>query len=135
MEEYRSPTNDLIDRLVSKLTREDREILEEIEGLGDALVRGRISQAEAKAAEEALHRRMEHHPRHERDILSKVLELKAQGHEVIEQEHAKASADARRFEEMIHRAQKLEQAEGKDPRPDMMLREAVEVLRRGGEPT
>ena len=135
MEEYRSPTNDLIDRLVSKLTREDREILEEIEGLGDALVRGRISQAEAKAAEEALHRRMEHHPHHEGDILSKVLELKAQGHEVIEQEHAKASADARRFEEMIHRAQKLEQAEGKDPRPDMMLREAVEVLRRGGELT
>ena len=135
MEEYRSPTNDLIDRLVSKLTREDREILEEIEGLGDALVRGRISQEEAKAAEEAVHRRMEHHPRHEGDILSKVLELKAQGHEVIEQEHAKASADARRFEEMIHRAQKLEQAEGKDSRPNMMLREAVEVLRRGGELT
>ena len=135
MEEYRSPTNDLIDRLVSKLAREDREILEEIEGLGDALVRGRISQEEAKVAEEALHRRMKHHPHHEGDILSKVLELKAQGHEVIEQEHAKASADARRFEEMIHRAQKLEQAEGKDPRPDMMLREAVEVLRRGGELT
>jgi hypothetical protein len=135
MEEYRSPTNDLIDRLVSKLTREDREILEEIEGMGDALVRGRISQKEAKAAEEAVHRRMDYYPRHERDTLSKVLELKAQGHEVIEQEHAKASADARRFEEMIHRAQKLEQAEGKDSRPNMMLREAVEVLRRRGELT
>ncbi len=134
MEEYRSPTNDLIDRLVSKLTREDRETLEEIESIGDALVRGRISQEEAKAAEKAMHRRMDH-PRHEGDILSKVLELKAQGHEVIEQEHAKASADARRFEEMIHRAQKLEQAEGKDSRPDMMLREAVEVLRRHGELT
>lgn len=135
MEEYRSPTNDLIDWLVSKLTREDRETLEEIEGIGDALVRGSISQEEAKAAEEAVHRRMDHHPRDEGDILSKVLELKAQGHEVIEQEHAKASADARRFEEMIHRAQKLEQAEGKDSRPDMMLREAVEVLRRRGELT
>ena len=135
MEEYRSPTNDLIDRLVSKLTREDKEILEEIEGMGDALVRGRISQEEAKAAEEAVRRRMDHYPCHERDTLSKVLELKAQGHEVIEQEHAKASADAKRFEEMIHRAQKLEQAEGKDSRPDMMLREAVEVLRRRGELT
>jgi hypothetical protein len=133
MEEYRSPTNDLIDRLVSKLTREDREILEEIEGMGDALVRGRISREEAEAAEEAVLRRMDHHPRPEEDILSKVLELKAQGHEVIEQEHAKASADARRFEEMIHRAQELEQSEGKDSRPDMTLREAVEVLRRRGE--
>ncbi len=133
MEEYRSPTNDLIDRLVSKLTREDREILEEIEGMGDALVRGRISQEEAEAAEEAVLRRMDHHPRPEGDILSRVLELKAQGHEVIEQEHAKASADARRFEEMIHRAQELEQSEGKDSRPDMTLREAVEVLRRRGE--
>ena len=130
MEEYRSPTNDLIDRLVSKLTREDREILEEIEGLGDALVRGRISQEEAEAAEEAVLRRMNYHPRPDRDILSKVLELKAHGHEVIEQEHAKASADAKRYEEMIHRAQELEQAEGKDLRPDMTLREAVEVLRR-----
>ena len=135
MEEYRSPTNDLIDRLVSKLTREDREILEEIEGMGDALVRGRISQEEAKAAEEAVHRRMDHHPRYEGDILWKVLELKAQGHEVIEQEHVKASADARRFEEMIYRAQKIEQAEGRGSRPDMMLREAVEVLRRCGERT
>src|SRR5215212_10813689 len=135
MEEYRSPTNDLIDRLVSKLTPEDREILEEIEGMGDALVLGSISQEEAEAAEEAVLRRMDQLPRPEGDILYKVLELKARGHEVIEQEHAKASADARRFEEMIHRAQKLEQAEGKDPRPDMMLREAVEVLRRGGELT
>lgn len=133
MEEYRSPTNDLIDRLVSKLTPEDKEILEEIEGMGDALVCGRISQKEAEAAEEAVLRRMDHYPRHERDILSKVLELKAQGHEVIEQEHAKASSDARRFEKMIHRAQELEQAEGRGSRPDMMLREAVEVLRRRGE--
>ena len=133
MEKYRSPTNDLIDRLVSKLTPEDREILEEIEGMGDALARGRISQEEAEAAEEAVLRRMDHHPRHEGDILSKVLGLKAQGHEVIEQEHAKASADARRFEEMIHRAQELEQAEGEASRPDMKLREAVEVLRRRGE--
>jgi hypothetical protein len=133
MEEYRSPTNDLIDRLVSKLTREDREILEEIEGMGDALVRGRISQEEAEPAEEAVLRRMNYHPRLEGDILSKVLELKAQGHEVIEQAHAKASADARRFEEMIHRAQELVQSEGKDSRPDMTLREAVEVLRRRGE--
>ena len=133
MEEYRSPTNDLIDRLVSKLTPEDREILEEIEGVGDASVRGKISREEAEAAEEAVLRRMDHHPRYEGDILSRVLELKAQGHEVIEQQHAKASADARRFEEMIHRAQELEQAEGKDSRPDMALREAVEVLRRRGE--
>ncbi len=133
MEEYRSPTNDLIDRLVSKLTPEDREILEEIESMGDALAHGRISQEEAEAAKEALLRRMDHHPRHEGDILSKVLGLKAQGHEVIEREHAKASADARRFEEMIHRAQELEQAEGKASRPDMKLREAVEVLRRRGE--
>jgi hypothetical protein len=130
MEEYRSPTNDLIDRLVSKLTQEDREILEEIEGMGDALVRGRISQEEAEAAEEVVLRRMDCHPRPDRDILSKVLELKAHGHEVIEQEHAKASADAKRYEEMIHRAQELEQAEGKDSRPDMTLREAVEVLQR-----
>ncbi len=133
MEEYRSPTNDLIDRLVSKLAPEDREILEEIESLGDALVRGRISREEAAAAEEAVLSRMDHLPHHEGDILSKVLELKAQGHEVIEQEHAKASADARRFEEMIHRAQELERAEGKDSPPDMTLREAVEVLRRRGE--
>ncbi len=133
MEEYRSPTNDLIDRLVSKLTREDREILEEIEGMGDALVRGRISQEEAEAAEEAVLRRIDHHSRHEGDILAKILELKAQGHEVIEQQHAKASADDERFEEMIHRAQELEQTEGKDSRPDMTLREAVEVLRRRGE--
>jgi hypothetical protein len=133
IEEYRSPTNDLIDRLVSKLTREDKEILKEIEGLGDALVRGRISQEEVEAAEAAVFRRMDHHPRHEGDILSKVLELKAQGHEVIEQEHAKASADARRFEEMIHRAQEVEQEAGKGSRPDMRVREAVEVLRRRGE--
>ena len=116
MEEYRSPTNDLIDRLVSKLTPEDREILEEIEGVGDASVRGKISREEAEAAEEAVLRRMDHHPRYEGDILSRVLELKAQGHEVIEQQHAKASADARRFEEMIRRAQELEQEEGKDSR-------------------
>jgi hypothetical protein len=134
MEEYRSPTNDLIDRLVSKLTREDREILEEIEGMGDASVRGRIArEEEAAAAEEAVLRRMDQHSRPEGDILSRVLELKAQGHEVIEREHAKASADDERFEEMIHRAQELEQSEGKDPRPDMTLREAVEVLRRRGE--
>jgi hypothetical protein len=135
MEEYRSPTNDLIDWLTSKLTREGREILGEIEDMGDALVRGSISQEEAEAAEEAVLRRIDHLPHPEGDVLSKVLELKAQGHEVIEQEHAKASADARCFEEMIHRAQGLEQAEGKDSRPDMMLREAVEVLRRRGELT
>ena len=135
MEEYRSPTNDLIDRLVSKLPPEAREILEEIEGVGDASVRGRISREEAEAAAEAVLRRMDHLPRREGDILSRILELKAQGHEVIEQEHAKASADARCFEEMIHRAQELEQAEGKDSRPDMALREAVEVLRCHGELT
>ncbi len=133
MEEYRSPTNGLIDRLVSKLTPEGREILEEIEGVGDALVRGRISREEAEAAEEAVRRRMDRLPRPEGDVFSKVLELKAQGHEVIEREHAKASADARRFEGMIHRAQELEQEEGKDSRPGMALREAVEVLRRHGE--
>ena len=129
MEEYRSPTNDLIDRLVSKLTPEGREILEEIEGLGDASVRGRISREEAAAAEEAVGRRMDHLPLDEGNILSRVLELKAQGHEVIEREHAKASADARRFEEMIHRAQELEHEEGKGSRPDMALGEAIEVLR------
>src|SRR5215212_6821507 len=133
MEEYRSPTNDLIDRLVSKLTPEDREILEEIEGMGDALVLGSISQEEAEAAEEAVLGRMDRHPRPEGDILYKVLELKARGHEVIEEEHAKASAEARRFEEMIQRARELEQEEGKDSRPGMALGEAVEVLRRRGE--
>ena len=116
MEEYRSPTNDLIDRLVSKLTPEGREILEEIEGMGDASVRGRVSREEAEAAEEAVRRRMDRLPRPEGDVFSKVLELKAQGHKIIEQEHAKASADARRFEEMIRRAQELEQEEGKDSR-------------------
>ena len=129
MEEYRSPTNDLIDRLVSKLTPEGREILEEIEGLGDASVRGRISREEAAAAEEAVLSHMDHLPLDEGNILSRVLELKAQGHEVIEREHAKASADARRFEEMIHRAQELEHEEGKGSRPDMALGEAIEVLR------
>ena len=129
MEEYRSPTNDLIDRLVSKLTREDREILEEIEGMGDASVRGRISREVAAAAEEAVLSRIDHLPHPEGDILSRVLELKAQGHEVIERDHAKASAEARRFEGMIHRAQELEQAEGKDSRPDMSVGEAIEVLR------
>lgn len=113
MEEYRSPTNFLIDRLVSKLVREGREILEEIEGVGDASVRGSISQEEAAAAEEAVLRRMDHLSRHEGHILSRFLELKAQGHEVIQREHAKASAEARCFEGMIHRAQGLEQAEGK----------------------
>jgi len=130
MEEYRSPTNDLIERLVSKLTPEGRQILEEIEGIGDASVRGRISREAAEAAEEAVRRRMDYLPNHEGDIFSKVLNLKAQGHEVIEQEHAKASADAKRFEEMIHRAQELEQEEGKDSRSDITLGEAVEVLRR-----
>jgi hypothetical protein len=72
--------------------------------VGDVSVRGRISREEAEAAEEAVLRRMDHLPRHEGDILSKILELKAQGHEVIEHEHAKASTDAGRFEEMIHRA-------------------------------
>jgi|SRR5215208_390892 len=133
MEEYRSPTNDLIERLVSKLTPEDRQILEEIEGMADASARGSISREEAEAAEEAVLRRMDHLPRPEGDILYKVLELKARGHEVIEQEHAKASADARRFEEMIHRAQELEQEEGKGSRAGMALGEAVEVLRRRGE--
>ena len=135
MEEYRSPTNDLIDRLVSKLTPEGRGILEEIEGLGDASVRGRISREEAAAAEGAVLCRMDHLPRHEGDILSRVLELKAQGHEVIEREHAKASAEARRFEEMVHRAQELEHEEGKGSRPDMALGEAIEVLRWHGELT
>ncbi len=133
MEEYRSPTNDLIDRLVDKLAPGSREILEEIEGVGDASVRGRISQEEAEAAEEVVLTRMDHLPTHEADVLWKILELKAQGHEVIEREHAKASADAKRFEEMIHRAQEVERAEGKDSRPDMALREAVEVLRYHGE--
>ena len=103
--------------------------------MGDASVRGRISREEAAAAEEAVRRRVDHLPRHEGNILLRVLELKAQGHEVIEREHAKAAADARRFEGMIHRAQELEQAEGKDSRPDLALREAVEVLRWHGELT
>ena len=100
--------------------------------MGDASVRGRISRQVA-AAEGAVLRRMDHPPRHEGHILSRVLKLKAQGHEVIERERAKAAADARRFEGMIHRAQELEQAEGKDSRPDLALREAVEVLRWHGE--
>ena len=133
MEEYRSPTNDLIDRLVSKLTQEDREILEEIEGMGDALVRGRISQEEAEAAEEAVLGRMDYLPHHDRDILSKVLVLKAQGHEVVEQAHAKAFTDARRFKAMIHRAQELECEGGKEPGSDMTVWEAFEVLRCNGE--
>jgi len=72
--------------------------------VGDASVRGRISQEEAAVAEEAVLRRMDRLPRQEGDILSRVLELKAQGREVVEREYAKASADTRRFEGMIHRA-------------------------------
>ena len=133
MGEYRSPTNDLIDRRVSKLTQEGREILEEIERVGDALVRGKISQEEAEAAEEAVLGHMDYLPHHERDILSKVLVLKAQGHEVIEQAHAKAFTDARRFKAMIRRAKELEREEGKEPRSEMPVWEAFEVLQRHGE--
>ncbi len=44
----RKTTNDPVDPLSFKLTREDREMLEEIEGMGGALVvRGRIPQEEA----------------------------------------------------------------------------------------
>jgi hypothetical protein len=43
----RNLTNDPADPLIFKLTQEDREILEEIEGIGGALVGGRIFQEEA----------------------------------------------------------------------------------------
>ena len=133
MGKYRSPTNDLIDQLVSKLSQEGTEILEEFERVGDALVRGRIVQEEAEAAEEAVLGRMDYLPHHDRGILSKVLVLKAHGHEVIEQAHAKAFTDARRFKAMIHRAQELEREEGKQPRSDMTAWEAFEVLRSNAE--
>ena len=133
MGEYRSPANNLIDRHVSKLTQEGRQILEEIEGVGDALVRGKISQEEAEAAEEAALGHMDYLPHHDQDILSKILVLKAQGHEVIEQAHAQAFTDARRFEAMIDRAKELEREEGKELRSEMPVWEAFEVLRRHGE--
>jgi dephospho-CoA kinase len=133
MGKYRSPTNDLIDQLVSKLTQEGTEILEELERVGDALVREKLSQEEADAAEEAVLGDVDYLPHYDRDILSKVLVLKAQGHEVIEQAHAKAFTDARRFKAMIHRAQELEREEGKEPGSDMTVWEAFEVLRCNGE--
>ena len=42
-----SPTNAPVDPVGFKLTQEDRELLEEIEGMGGVLVRERISQKEA----------------------------------------------------------------------------------------
>jgi hypothetical protein len=51
--------------------------------------------------------------------LWKILMLKAQGHEVIEQAHAMAFTDARRFEAMIQQAKELEQEEGKESRSEM----------------
>jgi hypothetical protein len=49
----RNPTNDPVDPHVFELTQGDREILEEIEGMGGALVvGGRISQEEAEGTTE-----------------------------------------------------------------------------------
>jgi hypothetical protein len=76
---------------------------------------------------------MDYLSHHDQDILSKVLVLKAQGHEVIEQAHVKAFTDARRFEAMIDRAKELEREEGKELRSEMPVWEAFEVLQRHGE--
>jgi hypothetical protein len=125
--------NDLIEQLVSQLTPQGKEVLEEFLGIEDALASGEITVEEADDRMEAPLKRMYILPPKDRDILPRVMTLKAQEHNVAAQE---AAQEAERFEglsAMIVRAQELERAGGKEPREHMTLGEAIKVLQERGE--
>ena len=129
--------NDLVEQLVSHLTPQGKEVLEEILGIEDALASGEITEEEADDRTEAPLERMDNLPSKDQDIIPRAMMLTGQEHAVAGQQAAQEAAEEaekfRRYAAMIVRAQELERADGKEPREDMTLAQAMKVLQERGE--
>ena len=134
MEEHEErATNDLIERLATRLSQEGKKVLEDFEHIGDAFVRGRISEGVAEVREEAVLERLDYLSEQDRGIILHLFKLKAHATHVEAEKHGELARVATEAAAAIERAQELERAEGKEPRPSMTVGEAVEVLQCHGE--
>ena len=134
MEEHEErATNDLIERLATRLSQEGKKVLEDFEHIGDAFVRGRISEGVAEVREEAVLERLDYLSEQDRGIILHLFELKAHANHVEAEKHGETARVATEAAAAIERAQELQRAEGKEPRPSMTVGEALEVLQRHGE--
>jgi len=100
--------NDLVEQLVSHLTPQGKEVLEEILGIEDALASGEITEEEADDRTEAPLERMDNLPSKDQDIIPRAMMLTGQEHAVAGQQAAQEAAEEaekfRRYAAMIVRA-------------------------------
>src|SRR3712207_5230246 len=106
--------NELIEHLVSQLTPQGREALEEMVSIEDAVEIGEITEEEADDRMEAPLERADTLSSKDRDILTRVMTLMGQEHNVASQEAAQEAEQFQHYAAMIVRAQELERADGKE---------------------
>jgi hypothetical protein len=138
MTEYTLPTNDLLEMLVSKLTPECKDIAAEIDREGLTLSEERTFKEKAPAPGAAVIGRLKALHAHEYTLVRQVVGLKTRAHEALAEaslaeEDLQSASEAERAVIIIRCAVKLERAEGRRPREDVTLGEAVKIIQRHGE--
>lgn len=139
MTEYTLPTNDLLEILVSKLTPECKDIVAEIDREGLTLSEERISKDKAQVIPDAtVIGRLKALPAHEYTLVTQLVGLQTRAHEALAEEAfaeevLQSASEAERAGMIIHCAVKLEQVDGRRPREDVTLGEAVKIIERHGE--
>ena len=125
-------TNELIDRLVARLSPEARDVQEELDAIADNLdVDAPAAEVEARM-EEAI-ALMAALPEDDQLLLQQIAQLKGRAYERRGEEY---EDDARIFEEanrVFARVFELERAAGRQPDESITLGDALELLKRHGE--
>ena len=132
MTEEAPPTNELIERLMARLSPEAREVQEELDAIADTLgVDAPAAEVEVRT-EEAI-ALMAALPEDDQLLLQQIAQLKGRAYERRGEEY---EDDARIFEEakrVFVRAFELERAAGREPDESMTLGDAMKLLKRHGE--
>jgi hypothetical protein len=130
------PTNELIERLVERLSPEGRTALEELDILGAGLAETESEESMAPEMErhlEGVMDRVNALSDEEQQIIAQILQLSARAHESRAEEYADDARHAMLAVSVIERVQELERVEGREPSASMTLLEALAVLERHGE--
>lgn len=136
MTEYTLPTNDLLEMLVSKLTPECKDIAAEIDREGLTLSEERTPKEKAQEVPgAAVIGRLKALPACEYTLVTQVVGLQTRAHEALAEEalaeeDLQSASEAERAIIIIRCAVKLERAEGRRPREDVTLGEAIEIIER-----
>lgn len=132
MTEEAPPTNELIERLMARLSPEAREVQEELDAIADTLdVDAPAAEVEVRTEEAIV--LMAALPEDDQLLLQQITQLKGRAYERRGEEY---EDDARIFEEakrVFARAFELERAAGREPDESMKLAEALEILKAHGE--